>query len=174
MKKLSLLMFAILILACGTETTVVEEPEPVIEEPHPVAMEEEPSPAPQIVAGSVFDGRVDVTTIFPLFCHPFPCSRIEGKRDVDPELLNRDGIILEFSDHLNMYVVDLQLGHGVPLNWSPRDIVDHWDIGKRVHLLPAKDSRLLEYSQMYVIEIYAQASCNDAKTTIRFRTMPKP
>ena len=41
MKKLVLLMFAILILGCDTETPVVEEPEPVIEEPPPVVMEDE-------------------------------------------------------------------------------------------------------------------------------------
>ena len=42
MKKMSLLIIAILILGCGTETPVVEEPEPVVEEPEPVV--EEPPP----------------------------------------------------------------------------------------------------------------------------------
>ena len=42
MKKLSLLMFTILILGCGTETPVAEEPESVVEEPEPVI--EKPPP----------------------------------------------------------------------------------------------------------------------------------
>ena len=47
MKQLALLMLAILIFGCDTETPVVEEPiveepEPVIEEPEPVI--EEPTP----------------------------------------------------------------------------------------------------------------------------------
>ena len=83
MKKLSLLILAILSLGCGTETTVVEEPEPLIEEPEPVVMEEEPIPGPQIVGGNVLDGDVDT----------------------DPELLNRDGIIIEFTEPLSMYYV---------------------------------------------------------------------
>ena len=32
MKKLALMMFALLILGCGTEKPAVEEPEPVVEE----------------------------------------------------------------------------------------------------------------------------------------------
>ena len=174
MKKLSLLMFAILILACDTETTVVDEPPTIVDEPPPAVMEEEPIAPPQIVGGNVLDGRVDVTTILPLSCPSFPCSQIDGKVDVDPEPLNRDGIILEFTEPLSMYTVDLQRSRGGSLNWSPRDIVDGWELGNQVHLMPMEDSRLLEYNIKYVIEIYAQGfGCRDGKTTIIFRTKPK-
>ena len=83
MKKLSLLIFALLLLGCGNETTVVEEPvieepEPIVEEPSPVMMEEEPIATPQIVGGNVLDGDVDA----------------------HPKLLNRDGIIVEFTEPL--------------------------------------------------------------------------
>ena len=54
MKKLSLFLFTILILGCGTETTVVEEPEPI--EPPPV----EPIGHPLIAQGSVKNGEVNV------------------------------------------------------------------------------------------------------------------
>jgi len=174
MKNLSLFLFAMLILGCGTETPVVEEPEPVIEEPPPVVMEAEFPTPPQIVGGSVFDGRVDVATLLPLPCSSFPCSQIDGKVDVDPELLNRDGIILEFTELLSMYTADIQSDHGWHLNWSPRDIVDGWDLGNQVHLMPIEDSRLLEYNTRYVIEIFVQGfGCRDGKTTIIFRTKPK-
>ena len=59
MKKLSLLMFAIL-LGCGTETPIVEEPEPVIEEPPPVVMENEPIGHPLVAKGTVKHGEMNV------------------------------------------------------------------------------------------------------------------
>ena len=149
MKKLPLLMFAILLLGCGTEKPVVEEPESVIEEPPPAVMEEEPIPVPQIVGGNVLDGDVDA----------------------DPELLNRDGIIIEFTEPLSMYIAEIvRSGVGI-LNWSPLDIVDDWDIGNQVHLTPMADSPLLEHNAEYWIRIYAQGSaCNAVNTEIKFRT----
>ena len=152
MKNLSLLMFAILILGCGTETPVVEEPEPVIEELPPVVMEEEPIAPPQIVGGNVLDGEVDA----------------------DPELLNRDGIIIEFTEPLSVYYVVFGRIAGELPNWSPRDIVDDWDIGNQIHLMPMEDSQLLEYNTEYWLQIYAQGSaCNAVNTQMKFRTKPR-
>ena len=108
MKKLALLMLAILILGCDTETPVVEEPaveEPVVEEPPPVVMEDEHAmtedTAPsKIVAGSVHDGDVNV----------------------DPEPLNRDGMVFEFTENLRFYAADILLEEK-SLGWSPLDVV---------------------------------------------------
>ena len=150
MKKLSLLMFAILILGCGTETTVVEEP--VVEEPEPIVIQNESIAPPQIVGGNVLDGDVDA----------------------DPELLNRDGITLQFSEPLSMYYVVFGRIGGRSPNWSPLDIVDDWDIGNQVHLMPMEDSRLLEYNTEYWLSIYAQGSaCNAVNTKMKFRTKPR-
>ena len=152
MKNLSLLIFAILILGCGTETTVVEEPETLVEELPPIVVEEEPIPAPQIVGGNVLDGDVDA----------------------DPERLNRDGIILEFSEPLSMYTAEIGLWDIGHLDWSPLHIVDHWNIGNQVHLIPAADSPLLEYNTKYWVSVYAQGrACNGANTEITFRTKPR-
>ncbi len=152
MKKLSLLMFAILILGCGTETTVVEEPPPIIEEPPPVVMDEEPIAPPQIVGGNVLNGDLDA----------------------DPELLNRDGIILEFTEPLNMYVTEIRWSAGGTLLWSPLDVVEVWKTGNRVHLTPMADSPLLEYDTEYRVTVYAQGfACNAVNTEIRFRTKPR-
>ena len=115
-------------------------------------VEEEPIPAPQIVGGNVLDGDVDA----------------------DPERLNRDGIILEFSEPLSMYYVVFGRSAGGALNWSPLDIVDDWDIGNQVHLMPMENSRLLEYDTEYWLNIYAQGSaCNAVNTEIKFRTKPR-
>ena len=102
MKRLALLMLATLIFGCGTETPVteepvIEEPEPVVEEPEPV-IEKPPLvmveakhlmpgniAPPQIEAGSVFDGDVDV----------------------DPEPLNRHGILFNFTENFDFYVADI-------------------------------------------------------------------
>ena len=165
MKKLSLLMFAILIFGCGTEKPVVEEPvveepEPVIEEPPPVVEElpplfkvQEPKPLsnlkPKLAAASVSDGQVDV----------------------DPEPLNRLGIAFKFLGNLRMYLAELQGANGRALNWSPRDIVDRWDIGNQIHLTPMADSKLLEYDTEYEVTVYAQdLECNGAWRSIKFRT----
>ena len=157
MKKLSLLMFAILIFGCDTEKPVVEEPvveelEPVIEEPPTVVMEPEPIAPPQIVGGNVLDGDVDA--------HPI--------------LLNRDGIIIEFAEPLNMYFAEIGPGDGGSFRWSPSDVVDARDIGNQIHLTPMADSPLLEHDTEYRVTVYAQGfACNAANTEIRFRTIPR-
>jgi len=156
MKQLSLLMFAILVLGCGTETPVVEEPEPIIEEPPPVVMEDEhamPEDAapPQIVAGNVLDGDVNV----------------------DPEPLNRDGMVFELTADLHFYVADILLGEK-SLGWSPLDVVDHRDLGNLVEITPMAGSQLLEHNTEYTIEIYAQDRvCNGTRIKVKFRTKPR-
>ena len=104
MKQLALLMLAILILGCDTETPVVEEPvveEPAVEEPPPVVMEDEhampeDTAPPEIVAGSVHDGDVNV----------------------DPEPLNRDGMVFEFTENLRFYAAEILLEEK-SLGWFP-------------------------------------------------------
>ena len=88
MKKISLFTFTILILGCGTDTTVVEEleePPPVIEEPPPVVMEPELSHHPLIAKGTVKNGEVNV----------------------DPERLNRSGLEFEFTEDISDFSVEL-------------------------------------------------------------------
>ena len=161
MKKLSLLMFAILTLGCGTEQPVVEEPvveepepiieepPPVIEEPLPVVVEDDPNLPPEIAEGSVADGDLDV----------------------DPEPLNRTGIVFRFSERLRLYTADI-LFEGNSLGWFPRDVVDR--PGKLVQIIPMVESPLLEYDTEYVIEIYVQdVGCQVFRFEIRFRTQPR-
>lgn len=156
MKQLSLLMFAILVLGCGTETPVAEEPEPIIEEPPPVVMEDEhampeDSTPPEIVAGSVLDGDVNV----------------------DPEALNQSGIVFELTEDLHFYAADVLLGEK-SLGWSPLDVVDHRDLGNLVEITPMAGSQLLEYNTEYVIEMYVQDRvCNGTRIRIKFQTKPR-
>lgn len=159
MKKLALLMLAILILGCDTETPVVEKP--VVEEPPPVVMEDEHAmtedTAPsKIVAGSVHDGDVNV----------------------DPEPLNRDGMVFEFTKNLRFYAADILLGEK-SLGWFPLDVVEdkfkpEGVIGKFASIEPMAHSQLLEHNTEYVIEMYVQDRvCNSTRIEIRFRTKPR-
>ena len=160
MKKLALLMLTILILGCGTETPVVEEPEPVIEEPPPVVMEDEhvmpEDAAPlEIVEGSVLDGDVNV----------------------DPEPLNRDGMVFKFTEIFRFYAADILLGEK-SLGWFPLDVVigrfRPEGVGQFASIKPMAGSQLLEHNTEYTIEIYVQGrACNGTRIQIRFRTKPQ-
>ena len=167
MKKLSFFLFALLILGCGTETTVVEQPvveEPVVEKPKSAV--EEPAPIYELPA-SVFEvpEPKPISSLPPQIA---AASVRDGDVDVDPEPLNRNGIVVQFLGNLNMYTASLW-GPGA-LHWSPRDVVDR-GAGNRVHLKPMADSKLLEYDKKYTIAIYAQNfECHGARTLIEFRT----
>ena len=177
MKQLTLLMLAILILGCDTETPVVEEPvveepvveEPVVEEPPPVVMEEEhamlmeeehamteDTAPPKIVEGSVHDGDVNV----------------------DPEPLNRDGMVFEFTENLRFYAADILLEEK-SLGWSPLDVVSvefkpKGVVGKFASIEPMAHSQLLEHNTEYTIEMYVQDRvCNSTRIRIKFRTKPR-
>ena len=156
MKKLALLMLAILILGCDTETPVVEDPEPVIEEPTPVVMEPEyliPDDVapPQIVEGSVRDGAVNV--------HPEP--------------LNWGGMTFKFTENLRFYAADI-LREEKSLGWHPLDVVDDKDICNLVEIRPRDGSQLLEHNTEYTIEMYVQDRvCNATRIRIKFQTKPR-
>ena len=160
MKQLALLMLAILILGCETETPVVEEPEPVIEEPPPIVMEDEPAMPqdtvpPKIVVGSVRDGAVNV----------------------DPEPLNRDGMTFKFTENLRFYAADI-LREEKSLGWHPLDVVTRLfkpeGVGQFASIEPMAGSQLLEHDTDYTIEMYVQDRvCNGTRIEIKFRTKPR-
>ena len=155
MKKMFVLIVAILILGCDTETPVVEEPLPIIEAPSPVA-----------ASGEHF--RVDIAEPGIVW------STIDlGEVGVDPNLLV--GIEFAFDVNLKLYKIDLRLDGGQSLGWLPRGVVDDKDIGQRIWLIPAPDSPMLEFDTAYVIELYVQdLGCWSMKEQWPFRTKPKP
>ena len=160
MKKLSLLMFAILILGCGTETPVVEEPmletrtkEPPLD-PSPVVVSGEhlrlDIQPPQLVGGSVRD----------------------GENNVDPERLNAAGISFAFDETLKLHKIDL-LHDEKPLPWQGAGRLSE-RATKIVKLLVIAGEEL-QFDTEYVIKIYVQDSvCASSRFEIRFRTMPEP
>ena len=296
MKKLYLLMFAILILGCDTEKPAVNEPEPVVKELAPVVMEDEPIPQPEMIAeGTVKHGETNVNPkllnlsgfrfVFkePVYSHwvsvydkkrgehlwswdspharwwketkvvfielmdphdpprepleydtdyeitiytqNFDCdvsktviqfrteprrSTVEepepvmqerppavpsgehfrlditppelvwadvqdGAADINPELLNANGIRFIWDRELRKYKMDLRLREGESLGWLPRGLVEHENIGNETQIMPAEGVPLLEFDTVYAIDIFVQDCCcwtNDFRIT--FRTKPKP
>ena len=147
MKKLSLLMFAILILGCDTDTTLVEEPEPIIEEPPPVLIEEELSHHPLIAHGTVKNGQVNV----------------------DPELVNAGGFHFRFTKDFLRYQVRLEEKEGDSLNsW------DTFSAGSNfLQIRRLADFAPLAYDTEYNLVIYTlDSDCDSSEIAIQFRTKP--
>ena len=156
MKKLSLLMFAILILACATEKPVVEqpvieEPEPVIEEPPPVVIIDEPSHHPLIADGTVKHGQVNV----------------------DPELLNENGFHFQFTEPFNRYWASLYTTTDEYLDW---EVTLAGDPARRdsvwIRLIREDDD--LEYDTEYkLVMSFHDSDCDKTEIVIQFRTKPQ-
>ena len=166
MKKLSLLMFAILILACGNDTPVVEEPmleepESVIKEP-PLIIEE---PSPVVVSGELFRLNIQPPQLV-------AGSVQDGENNVDPERLNVAGISFAFDENLKLHKIDI-LHDGKPLPWTGAG-----RLSERVTdivTLTVIAGEELQFDTEYVIKIYVQDSvCASSRFEIRFRTMPEP
>ena len=152
MKKPALLMFAILILGCGTETPVVEEPEPVIEEPPPVVMEDEPIGHPLIAKGTVKHGEVNV----------------------DPELLS-DGFLFVFKEPVYRHSVTLREKDGTRLLWDSPE-AHRWGKTEHVFIWPIHgvDAGTFKHDTEYEIVIIAQNyDCDYTDIVIQFRTKPQ-
>ena len=156
MKKMSLLIFAILVLGCETETPVVEQPLSIIDAPSPVA-----------ASGQHL--RVDIVEP-----HIMWTNVDHGAVDLDPEVLHF-GIEFLFNEDLKLYKIDLRLDGGQSLGWPPRGVVDDKDIGNRIEIRPVDDNHLLEFDTAYLITLYVQdLSCWSSDIRIPFRTKPKP
>ena len=157
MRKLSILIFAILILGCETETPIVEEPLSIIEVPSPVE-----------ASGEYY--RVDVEEP-----HLDAAEIVDGANDIDPEPLNQAGIHFWANEDLKLYKIDLRRHDGESLGWLPRGVVDDKDIGRLIRIMPAADSSLLEFDTAYVIGLYFQDfGCWSFNLQLQFRTKPKP
>ena len=144
-----------LILGCGTETTVVEEP--VAEESTPITGE----PLLAVHAKANDLGPV-----------PLGWGTVDhGEANVDPEPLNVDGFRFEFFVDLKLYRADLRTKDGESLHWLPQGVVDHENIGNAVVIKPGANSQLLELDTEYMIYMFAQSTdCTMDDRIIPFRT----
>ena len=145
MKKLSLLMFALLTLGCDTEKPAVKEPEPVVMEG--------PLRQPEMIAeGTVKHGEVNV----------------------DPKPLNLNGFRFVFKEPTYDHGVSVyDKKRDKRLTWNSPHA--HRCKETKVVLIERMHSRdLLEYNTDYEITIYTtNFDCDVVETVIQFRTKPQ-
>ena len=146
MKKLALLIFAALILGCGTETPVVEER------------------TLTVTSGEHLRIDILVSIIFQ--------SVWDGQDNVDPVPINAGGLRFDFDEDLKMHKVDFLLEGKQPLHWTGTGLSDH--VTSTVTLTPIAGQEL-QFDTEYVIKMYVQdLACHGFRFEIRFRTMPEP
>ena len=172
MKNL-ILIFAILMLGCGTNTEVIEDPAPVAKETAPVTEETLPVAKEPVVKepSSVVEANPGGDEDSPRIAR----SNV-GLEQVlhDPVPLNQDGIFFEFDEDLALFKADITLD-GQSLDWFPRNALRGDDIGAFVKLTPPADGPFLEYNKEYVIDLLAVDHDNwHTWAEIVLQTIPRP
>ena len=157
MKKLSLLMFAILILGCENQNPVseldVSELDEEISELKTIADQ-----LSQTVAS--LDRSVTTGTT---------SSVADGDTDVDPEPLNRDGIRITFSERIALSHFNLHDEDGTSLDWRTDWSAD----GQTVTLTPPHRCAVLRHGTTYTIDFVVQGFGSwKIEDTIIFSTKP--
>ena len=99
----------------------------------------------------------------------------DGANNVNPELLNANGIQFEFNERIKKYEINLRFKDGASLGWLPRGLVDNEDVGKRIKITPGDGAALLDFNTEYEIELFVRDFfCFPETFQIWFRTKPKP
>ena len=165
-----LIVLAILMLGCGTDTEIVDEPTPIKDEPTPVKEEplpvvEEPPPIPE-------DHGEPIPPII-VGSNVLPEKGLEVGT-FDPVPLNQDGIFFHFQQHVAEFKFDLLLD-GKSLGWIARAIPPEKGIGFSIKMIRPADGPFLKHDREYLINLFAFDKRGEhAEAEIRFRTTPKP
>ena len=169
MKNL-LIVIAILMLGCGTDTEIVEEPTPLGEKPTPVTKELLPELPPLVQDPAVPSGdhgRGDPPHIVRSDVDP-------ANGPFDPVPLNENGIFFEFDEDLGLFKADLS-HDGKPLGWLPRVELTGDEIGSSITITPPADGPFLEYHKEYHLDIHFEDNAKAGfKMVIKFQTIRKP
>ena len=164
MKRL-ILVLAILMLGCDTDTEVADEPPLVGDDPasdtrvfvvHEIGRTTKDnhgdSDPPRIIKSNVYPSHERVS---------FNSAR-----------LNKEGIFFNFNEDLHQFVVDLSLD-GEPLGWITTAIRPGNDIGFSIALAPPVDGPFLERRKEYLIDLLAgDKTGNVLELEIWFWTIP--
>ena len=157
------IVLAILILGCGTDTEIVEEP---------LLVSDEPTSATKVFV--VYDigptpkgdrGDPDPPQLIKSNVHP-----IHERHALNPDRLNKDGIFFDFSEDLHRFVVDLSL-NGKSLGWIATGIRPGNNASFSILLTPPVGGPFLERGKEYVVDLLAGDKTGDVlEMEIRFRT----
>lgn len=162
MKRL-ILVLAILMLGCGTDTQVAEDSAPAAEElDTKVFVVHEIDPAAKGDRGDPDPPRIIKSNIYPSH------ERVSFNSD----RLNKEGIFFDFNEDLHQFVVDLSLD-GESLGWISTAIRPGNDIGFSIMLAPPVDGPFLERRKQYLIDLLAgDKAGNLLELEIWFWTIP--
>ncbi len=154
MKKLTLLMFTILILGCGNQNPVSEPNEDLAEI--------------KVVANQLSQAAASLDLSGPIIT---ASSITDGDTDVDPEPLNREGIRIIFSERVSLSHFNLHDKEGTSLDWRVAWYAD----GQTVTLTPPHLCSVLRPGMTYTIDFVVQ-DFSSWKTdgTITFTTKTRP
>jgi hypothetical protein len=144
MKNL-LLILAILMLGCGTDTEVVEEPPPIAEEPEPdtrVFVVYEIGPTVPADRGDPDPPQIIKSNVYPN----------HERFAFNPARLNEEGIFFDFNEDLHRFVIDLSLD-GESLDWLTSVIRPDNNIGLSITLIPPVNGPFLERGKEYLIDL---------------------
>ena len=152
MKNL-LMLLAILMLGCSTDTEVVEETPPTPEQPEPdtrVFIVYEIGPTAPVDRGDPDPPRIIKSNVYPnpegFVFVPFP--------------LNRDGIFFDFNEDLNRVVIDLSMD-GESLGWVTNTIRRPNTIGISITLTPPPNGPFLKHNKEYLIDLLVEDNTGD-------------
>ena len=91
----------------------------------------------------------------------------DGEVDVNANLLNRDGIVISFSEPIAVSQIDLRLKDGPTLGWIAQWSADQWTVTLR----PLNTCSILINDETYVINISVRDyGCWPFETSIAFTT----
>ena len=160
-----ILVLAILMLGCGTDTEVVDEPSFVGDDPasdtrafvvheiDPTAKGDRGDPdPPRIIKSNIYPSHERVS---------FNSAR-----------LNKEGIFFDFNEDLHQFVIDLSLD-GESLGWIISAIRPGNDIGFSITLASPVNGPFLERRKQYLIDLLAgDKAGNVLELEILFWTIP--
>lgn len=162
MKNL-LFVLVILMLACGTDTEVVEETPPATEAADTkVFVVQEIGPNTPGDRGDLGPPRIIKSNIYP-----------QNERvTFNSARLNEEGIVFNFNEDLHRFVIDLSF-EGESLGWIPTAIRSANDVGVSITLTPPANGPFLEPGQEYLIDLLVGDKTGDVlELEIRFWTVP--
>ena len=162
MKNL-VLVLAILLLACGTDTEVIEEtPSDAEESDTKVFVVQEIGPNTPGERGDPGPPRIIKSNIYP-----------QNERvSFNSARLNKEGIVFDFNEDLHRFVIDLSFD-GESLGWIPTAIRSANDSGVSITLTPPANGPFLEPGQEYLIDLLVGDKTGDVlELEIRFWTIP--
>ena len=159
-----LIVLAILMLGCGTDTEVVEEPSPIAEETAPVTKETVIEVGPTVGGdpGDPGPPRIIGSNVYPQ----------HERVSFNSARLNQEGIFFDFNEDLHRFVIDLSLD-GKSLGWFTSKIRSDDNMGISITLAPPANGPFLEHRKKYLIDLFAVDNTGDIlELEIWFWTIP--